>query len=169
MVLPFAVWKSDGMNLAWFFCLLAHEVNLENWISNISYTKSCKWMNFFNLSLMIHVVQVNFRWLTLTFLSWVVFWCPCWNITTCVKNSLCQVYIIYIVFMQFILANIIFFLFDVVVSFTLQLCATTGSSLGYGFSRVMSMSKSKSYASDDESETVDGALAIWTSYIKWLP
>ena len=109
MVLPFAVWKSDGMNLAWFFCLLAHEVNLENWISNISYTKSCKWMNFFNLSLMIHVVQVNFRWLTLTFLSWVVFWCPCWNITTCVKNSLCQVYIIYIVFMQFILANINFF------------------------------------------------------------
>ncbi|KAG2575782.1 hypothetical protein PVAP13_7KG371300 [Panicum virgatum] len=41
-----------------------------------------------------------------------------------------------------------------------ELCATTGSSLGYGFSRVMSMSKSKSYASDDESETVDGALAI---------
>ena len=62
--------------------------------------------------------------------------------------------------MQFILANIIFFLFDVFVSFPLQLCATTGSSLGYGFSRVMSMSKSKSYASDDESETVDGALAI---------
>ncbi|KAK3141113.1 hypothetical protein QOZ80_4BG0329720 [Eleusine coracana subsp. coracana] len=41
-----------------------------------------------------------------------------------------------------------------------ELCATSGSSLGYGFSRVMSMSKSKSPASDDESETVDGTLAI---------
>ncbi|CAN6269806.1 unnamed protein product [Urochloa humidicola] len=39
-----------------------------------------------------------------------------------------------------------------------ELCATSGSSLGYGFSRVMS--KSKSFTSDDESETVDGALAI---------
>ncbi|CAL5070856.1 unnamed protein product [Urochloa decumbens] len=39
-----------------------------------------------------------------------------------------------------------------------ELCATSGSSLGYGFSRVMS--KSKSFASDDESETVDGVLAI---------
>ncbi|CAD6259014.1 unnamed protein product [Miscanthus lutarioriparius] len=37
-----------------------------------------------------------------------------------------------------------------------ELCATTRSSLGYGFSRVASKSKS----SDDESETVDGALAI---------
>ncbi|KAL6651765.1 hypothetical protein ACP70R_010690 [Stipagrostis hirtigluma subsp. patula] len=41
-----------------------------------------------------------------------------------------------------------------------ELCATTGNSLGYGFSRVMSMSKSKPLTSDDESETVDGALAI---------
>ncbi|OEL38007.1 K(+) efflux antiporter 1, chloroplastic [Dichanthelium oligosanthes] len=41
-----------------------------------------------------------------------------------------------------------------------ELCATSGSSLGYGFSRVMPMSKSKSFTSDDESETVDGALAI---------
>ncbi|KAL5215531.1 hypothetical protein ABZP36_006932 [Zizania latifolia] len=41
-----------------------------------------------------------------------------------------------------------------------ELCATTGSSLGYGFSRVMSMSKSKPLTSDDESESVDGALAI---------
>lgn len=41
-----------------------------------------------------------------------------------------------------------------------ELCATTGNSLGYGFSRVMSMAKSKSYTSDDENETVDGALAI---------
>ncbi|RCV14844.1 hypothetical protein SETIT_3G011200v2 [Setaria italica] len=41
-----------------------------------------------------------------------------------------------------------------------ELCATSGSSLGYGFSRVMSMTKSKSVTSDDESETVDGALAI---------
>jgi hypothetical protein len=47
-----------------------------------------------------------------------------------------------------------------VISFPLQLCATTGSSLGYGFSRVMSTSKSKPLTSDDESETVDGALAI---------
>ncbi|ONM11983.1 K(+) efflux antiporter 2 chloroplastic [Zea mays] len=39
-----------------------------------------------------------------------------------------------------------------------ELCATSGNSLGYGFSRVMS--KSKSISSDDESETVDGALAI---------
>ncbi|WVZ87742.1 hypothetical protein U9M48_034335 [Paspalum notatum var. saurae] len=41
-----------------------------------------------------------------------------------------------------------------------ELCATSGNSLGYGFSRVTSMSKSKSFTSDDESETVDGALAI---------
>uniref|UniRef100_A0A0E0KWZ7 DNA mismatch repair protein MSH3 n=1 Tax=Oryza punctata TaxID=4537 RepID=A0A0E0KWZ7_ORYPU len=41
-----------------------------------------------------------------------------------------------------------------------ELCATTGSSLGYGYSRVMSISKSKTITSDDESETVDGALAI---------
>ncbi|TVU16664.1 hypothetical protein EJB05_40239 [Eragrostis curvula] len=41
-----------------------------------------------------------------------------------------------------------------------ELCATRGSSLGYGFSRVMPMSKSKSLTADDESETVDGALAI---------
>ncbi|PWZ41387.1 hypothetical protein Zm00014a_043254 [Zea mays] len=39
-----------------------------------------------------------------------------------------------------------------------ELCATSGNSLGYGFSRVMS--KSKSISSDDESETVDSALAI---------
>nr|CAB3486219.1 unnamed protein product [Digitaria exilis] len=38
-----------------------------------------------------------------------------------------------------------------------ELCATSGSSLGYGFSKVMSKSKS---ITDDESETVDGALAI---------
>ncbi|KAJ1273528.1 hypothetical protein BS78_06G287900 [Paspalum vaginatum] len=41
-----------------------------------------------------------------------------------------------------------------------ELCATSGNSLGYGFSRVMPMSKSKSFTSDDESEAVDGALAI---------
>uniref|UniRef100_A0A0D3G1W0 DNA mismatch repair protein MSH3 n=1 Tax=Oryza barthii TaxID=65489 RepID=A0A0D3G1W0_9ORYZ len=41
-----------------------------------------------------------------------------------------------------------------------ELCATSGSSLGYGYSRVMSISKSKTVTSDDESETVDGALAI---------
>uniref|UniRef100_A0A0D9WBC2 DNA mismatch repair protein MSH3 n=1 Tax=Leersia perrieri TaxID=77586 RepID=A0A0D9WBC2_9ORYZ len=41
-----------------------------------------------------------------------------------------------------------------------ELCATSGSSLGYGYSRVMSISKSKPITSDDESETVDGALAI---------
>jgi hypothetical protein len=47
--------------------------------------------------------------------------------------------------------------------FPLQLCATSGNSLGYGFSRIMSnqsKSKSKSLTADDESDTVDGALAI---------
>jgi hypothetical protein len=46
---------------------------------------------------------------------------------------------------------------------TLQLCATSGSSLGYGFSRVMSnqsKTKSKPLTPEDESDTVDGALAI---------
>ncbi|AQK47382.1 K(+) efflux antiporter 2 chloroplastic [Zea mays] len=38
------------------------------------------------------------------------------------------------------------------------LCATSGSSLGYGFSRATS--KSKSFTSDDENQTVDGTLAI---------
>ncbi|KAM3391606.1 hypothetical protein ACQJBY_012978 [Aegilops geniculata] len=39
-----------------------------------------------------------------------------------------------------------------------ELCSTSGSSLGYGFSRVMS--KTKPVVSDDESDTIDGALAI---------
>lgn len=39
-----------------------------------------------------------------------------------------------------------------------ELCSTSGSSLGYGFSRVMS--KTKPLISDDESEPIDGALAI---------
>ncbi|AQK47373.1 K(+) efflux antiporter 2 chloroplastic [Zea mays] len=39
-----------------------------------------------------------------------------------------------------------------------ELCATSGSSLGYGFSRATS--KSKSFTSDDENQTVDGTLAI---------
>ncbi|XP_047070915.1 K(+) efflux antiporter 2, chloroplastic-like [Lolium rigidum] len=39
-----------------------------------------------------------------------------------------------------------------------ELCSTSGNSLGYGFSRVMS--KTKPLISDDESEPVDGALAI---------
>ena len=40
-----------------------------------------------------------------------------------------------------------------------QLCSTSGDSLGYGFSRVMSKT-TKSLISDDESEPIDGALAI---------
>lgn len=39
-----------------------------------------------------------------------------------------------------------------------ELCSTSGNSLGYGFSRVMS--KTKPLISDDESEPIDGALAI---------
>lgn len=39
-----------------------------------------------------------------------------------------------------------------------ELCSTSGSSLGYGFSRVMS--KTKPVVSDDESDPIDGALAI---------
>nr|BAJ87826.1 predicted protein [Hordeum vulgare subsp. vulgare] len=39
-----------------------------------------------------------------------------------------------------------------------ELCSTSGSSLGYGFSRVMS--KTKPLVSDDESDPIDGALAI---------
>jgi hypothetical protein len=47
--------------------------------------------------------------------------------------------------------------------FPLQFCATSGNSLGYGFSRIMSnqsKSKSKSLTPDNEGDTVDGALAI---------
>lgn len=59
-----------------------------------------------------------------------------------------------------ILSNIIRFLLlsNGLLLFPLQLCATSGSSLGYGFSRATS--KSKSFTSDDENQTVDGTLAI---------
>jgi hypothetical protein len=40
----------------------------------------------------------------------------------------------------------------------MQLCATSGSSLGYGFSRIMSKSPKSPAPESEENDTIDGAL-----------
>jgi len=44
--------------------------------------------------------------------------------------------------------------------FVLQLCETSGSSLGYGFSRVVSKAKAQPSDSSDENQVSEGTLAI---------
>lgn len=41
-----------------------------------------------------------------------------------------------------------------------QLCETRGSSLGYGFSRMMTKSKLQSSSDSDENQVIEGTLAI---------
>lgn len=49
----------------------------------------------------------------------------------------------------------------------MQLCEASGSSLGYGFSRVMSKPRPQSQVSDaDHDEVSEGALAIWWMMIE---
>lgn len=43
----------------------------------------------------------------------------------------------------------------------LQLCEASGSSLGYGYNRIMSKPKSQSPDSLDEAQVSEGTLAIW--------
>lgn len=44
---------------------------------------------------------------------------------------------------------------------SLQLCEASGSSLGYGYSRVMSKPKSQPVDSSDDSQLTEDTLAIW--------
>lgn len=52
------------------------------------------------------------------------------------------------------------YLIQIILDFVLQLCETSGSSLGYGFSRVVSKAKAQASDSSDENQIGEGTLAI---------